>query len=349
NVTNDNGTSVTERGVCWATTDNPTVSGNKIVSGKGTGSFSVTLSSLSAGTTYYVRAYAKNNEGTSYGTTITFTTSIIVNGAIQKAFSVSATKKVDFSQGNLQYQASTKTWRFAEHQYNMIGSANTKISSSYSGWIDLFCWGTSGWNSGANAYQPYSTNTGYKDYYVGGSDSNNLTGNYANADWGVYNKISNGGNATGMWRTLTQDEWKYLLFKRTEYANKKGVACVNGVNGLIILPDEWTLPDGIVFTSGYAIESGSKYYATINSFTASEWAKMEANGAVFFPAAGYRGYYSKPTMDNLGISGLYWSSSVASSADYMAGHMFFGSNNNGSVSTHTRTEGLSVRLVQDVK
>ncbi|MBP5725116.1 MAG: hypothetical protein J6X18_16275, partial [Bacteroidales bacterium] len=125
----------------------------------------------------------------------------IQDGAILAEFSVSDSTKVYFSQGNLQYQASTGTWRFAEHQYDMIGSDNSNISSSYSGWIDLFGWGTSGWNSGANAYQPYSTSTSYSDYYPGGSYSNDLTGSYANADWGVYNKISNGGNSAGMWRT----------------------------------------------------------------------------------------------------------------------------------------------------
>ena len=57
------------------------------------------------------------------------------NGAIKAAFSVSADKQIYFSQGNLQYQASTGTWRFAEHQYDMIGSDNSNISSSYSGWI----------------------------------------------------------------------------------------------------------------------------------------------------------------------------------------------------------------------
>ena len=74
NVTSDNGTSVTERGVCWGTSANPTVSNNKKASGTGTGSFTVTLSSLSDATTYYVRAYAINAEGTSYGDEITFTT-----------------------------------------------------------------------------------------------------------------------------------------------------------------------------------------------------------------------------------------------------------------------------------
>lgn len=50
------------------------------------------------------------------------------------------------SPGNLQYQASTGIWRFAEHQYDYIGSGNENISTSYSGWIDLFGWGTGRYN-----------------------------------------------------------------------------------------------------------------------------------------------------------------------------------------------------------
>ena len=74
NVTADGGQSVTERGICYSTSTNPTISNNKITSGSGTGSFSCTLTSLTAGTTYYVRAYATNSKGTSYGNEVSFTT-----------------------------------------------------------------------------------------------------------------------------------------------------------------------------------------------------------------------------------------------------------------------------------
>ena len=63
-------------------------------------------------------------------------------GALSGLFSVSADKQVYFSQGNLQYQASTDTWRFAENQYDTIGALNANISSMYDGWIDFFRWGT---------------------------------------------------------------------------------------------------------------------------------------------------------------------------------------------------------------
>ncbi|MBP5371780.1 MAG: hypothetical protein J6Y55_07660 [Bacteroidales bacterium] len=260
------------------------------------------------------------------------------NGAIKAAFSVSADKKVYFSKGNLQYQASTGTWRFAEHQYDIIGSDNSNISSSYSGWIDLFGWGTSGWNSGANAYQPYSTSTSTSDYYPGGDYTNNLTGSYANADWGIYNKISNGGNKAGQWRTLTKDEWAYLINTRTNASSKKGIATVNSVTGLVLLPDEWTLPADVTFTSGANGDFAQNTYST------EEWSKMETNGAVFLPAAGYR--YGTD-VGYVGSHGYYWSSSAYGSDDAYC--LYFGS---GGVSTYNgkyRSNGHSVRLVQDAE
>jgi len=92
----------------------------------------------------------------------------------------------------------------------MMCNGNLNASADYDGWLDLFKWGTSGWNSGAGAYQPWSTVTNANNYNPGGSMKNDLTGDYANADWGVYNAISNGGNQAGMWRTMTSDEWELI-------------------------------------------------------------------------------------------------------------------------------------------
>ena len=351
NVTSDGGASVTERGVCWATTENPTISDNKIASGNGTGEFSVSLTNLSEGTTYYARAYATYSEGTVYGNKVIFTTksnnsvsnTIVENGAIKAGFSVSDTNQVYFSQGNLQYQASTGTWRFAERQYYMLGDDNANISSSYNGWIDLFGWGTSGWNSGANEYQPYSTSTSWGNYCPGGSYVVDLTGDYARADWGVYNAISNGGNKAGLWRTLTYSEWTYLLNTRTDASSKKGIATVNGVNGLILLPDNWTLPDGLSFRSEVANDFGEEYYATVNNYTASDWDKMEANGALFLPAAGIR---SGNFVSGTELWGHYWSTSSLDNSSYCL--IFMSKNFEYGIGV-SRYNGLSVRLVQDVE
>jgi len=75
NVTNNGGSPVTARGICWSTSANPTVSNFKTSDSTGTGSFTDSLTDLASQTQYYVRAYATNSAGTSYGNQITFTSS----------------------------------------------------------------------------------------------------------------------------------------------------------------------------------------------------------------------------------------------------------------------------------
>lgn len=259
---------------------------------------------------------------------------VIEDGAIKAKFAVSLTDTVYFSMGNLQYQASTGTWRFAEHQYDYIGDDNSKISSTFAGWIDLFGWGTSGWNSGAKAYQPYSTSGTRSDYYPGNKATNGLTGDYANADWGVYNAISNGGNQPGMWRVLTKDEWNYIINNRVRSSSLYGNATVLGVPGLILLPDGWTGADDVLFTPQV-----TNY--TTNVYTGKAWQALESSGAVFLPAAGGR---NGTEVILVGSYGFYWSSTPGGtdSAYYLnidSGHIIPQYNS-------YRNPGRSVRLVR---
>lgn len=76
NVTDDGGADVTERGVCWSTSKNPTTANSKKTSGTGKGSFSASMSGLAENTVYFVRAYAKNSKGTAYGNEYSFTTEV---------------------------------------------------------------------------------------------------------------------------------------------------------------------------------------------------------------------------------------------------------------------------------
>ena len=75
NVTSDGGSSVTARGVCWSTTQNPTTADSKTTNGTGTGTFTSNITGLTPNTTYYVRTYATNSNGTSYGEQKSFKTS----------------------------------------------------------------------------------------------------------------------------------------------------------------------------------------------------------------------------------------------------------------------------------
>ena len=263
-------------------------------------------------------------------------TEIVIDRSLPGAFSVSDTLQVHFSPGNLQYQASSDTWRFAEHQYDYVGDDNSNISSTYGGWIDLFGWGTSGWNSGAVCYQPWSISTRNRDFFPGGSYTNGLTGAYAEADWAWHNAISNGGNAAHHWRTLTQSEWNYLLFSRTNASSKLGNGNINGVGGLIILPDSWTLPMGCSFTAGFG------YEWTRNSYTLAQWKQMEAAGAVFLPAAGDR--YGA-VVRYVGNHGYYWASTPYNDYECANEISFYGAQLFATVSDY-RSRGFSVRPVR---
>ena len=279
------------------------------------------------------------------------------NGAIRAfAYKVSDTDSVYFSQGNLQFNAvqgthktadstATGTWRFADRQYDCIGNVNSNISETYDGWIDLFGWGTSGWNSGATAYQPWATLTDTQDYYLGGSKNNSMTGDYAKADWGVFNAISNGGDEPNLWRTLTNAEWKYL-FQNNQWTLGYIKDGVSSYLCFMLIPKTFIAPKGLTVdtlsaaatatvVSGLAVPSG-------NNYTVEQFEELEKLGVVALPCGGYRygGY-----IFSFGTSGQYWS---ASADDYNACTIFFRSLYVTSSYSVARVYGYSVRLVQNV-
>ena len=278
----------------------------------------------------------------------------VPTGAVEGVFSVSARDQVYFSKGNLQYKASTHTWRFAENQWDYVGSQspesgtsggtvsgsdNANLSSTYNGWIDLFGWGTSGYNHGATCYQPWSTSLYNSDYYVYGNSTYNLYDQTGMADWG-YNSISNGGNQSGLWQTLTREEWAYVFNTRnTPSGIRYARARVNGVNGVILLPDDWSSSYRALNNTNTANASYSG-----NTITSSDWmSNLESHGAVFLPAAGFR---IGSSLYSVGSYGSYWSSS-----NYNTNNAWFVYSNDSNISwgshDYKRT-GYSVRLVKKV-
>ena len=243
----------------------------------------------------------------------------------QGIFTVSADKQVSFAKGNLQYQASTKTWRFAENQYDYIGSDNSNISDTHSGWIDLFGWGTSN--------NPTNASTDDNDYQTF-------------VDWGT-NTI--GSDAPNTWRTLSADEWYYIFYTRTNAPKLFGIGSVNGT---IILPNDWTTPTDVTFipsTEKGLTDQGGYYYDSSNShwsdntYTLSDWQKMEDAGAVFLPAAGYR---SGQGVGNVQNGGHYWASAAYNSDN--AYYLYFYGPSLYPQNYSVRRVGFSVRLVQDI-
>ena len=197
---------------------------------------------------------------------------------IDADFSVSATQTVKFTSGNLQYKANPAEWRFAPNQYDTIGRKNENISQTYSGWIDLFGYGTSGYNS----KYPYMTTTSEGSYQSGVISRNNY-------DWGWYNKIA--GHPIQAFFTWDYSSANYLLNTRnastinTISNAKYATARVEGINGLLLFPDDYKLPQGLSVNKKN-INNGT----TAVAFTNVTWTKQNLidAGIVFLPCAGWR-------------------------------------------------------------
>lgn len=216
-------------------------------------------------------------------------------GAMSGVFTVSndggITKTlVRFSQGNLTYNVSTKKWAFYEHQYDCATSYDANL-------ISLFTWG-------------YNAE---KSIDPSGRESDNVnrtSGNLSqDEDWG--SRIGDGDT----WRTLTNDEWTYLL---TNHSCKS--ASVNGVDGYVIAPD------------GFSGELAESY----------DDAALATDKLVFLPIAGLRQGSSVVLVGN---SGAYWSSSAKDSERAYCIMILSGSS--AAPTDDYRYLGYSVRLVTD--
>ncbi len=210
----------------------------------------------------------------------TFTAGKIYNitrvaNAINGQFSVSSTDKVYFSKGNLRYVSGS--WSFFDHQYDCYDDYSSDAR-------DKFGWSTSSTTFGM------STSSNISDY----------SGSFV--DWGTVPGIGEG------WYTLSHEEWYYLFNERTDATSKYGFAKISttegDVHGIIILPDAFVDPNKNNGSNAFVGSTTDGWNA--NKYTAENWALMEAAGAVFLPAAGFR---DETTVKNVGSYGYYWSSS----------------------------------------
>ncbi len=237
------------------------------------------------------------------------------------AFTINANgDKIVFSKGNLQAKTTDLganwTWDFAPNQWSLIGNAvannaingNKKVSAN--GTVDLFGWST------AATY--YGINESWKnDDYAGDF-----------VDWGALMGTE--------WRTLSRDEWRYIIYDRTDAYKKRGQATVNGVPGYVLLPDAWTLPSGLSFTN--SVEN-----FTTNQYDGADWTAMESAGAVFLPAAGVR---EGTDIYQVNIYGWYWASTPNETDGGKAYYLYFDKSSQG-VTEYNRWKSKSVRLVTE--
>ncbi len=329
-------------GFCWSMSPNPTVTDNVssfYPQSPAVASYSRAISNLSAGTKYYVRFFAENADGVSYGNELIVTTT---GYGVSGKFSVSSTQSVRLAHGNLQYSGLGEhvdfngdtlrgQWRFAYYHYEMLREVpNSRIADSNTGWIDLLGWGTSGYMR-----QPAYSFTADSLY---GNDSLDING--SRHDWGVnnqiYSTVRDENYDPDTWRTLTASEWVYLLDQRPSASSKVGIAMISGINGIVLLPDDWQLPAGLNFVPGFG------YAYAVNTYTPTQWEDMANNGAVFLPAAGSR---TATTVSNVNNVGAYWTSTA--NGVNMAQFVTFTDAQLVQSSQLYRHMGIAVRLAMD--
>ena len=250
------------------------------------------------------KVYTKNVTGKTYTNGEWYPLGLIMtqnDNIMPGLFSVSG-EKVYFSKSNLQAYATyvdenttTWEWHFADTQYARVGTGanecingNGKVSSAGNNKnVDLFGWSTDKTYLGINNSTENSTYSG--DF----------------ADWGSAPEVT-ACIGTG-WRTLTSNEWRYLLVTRSEHSFV--MASINGTRGgIILLPDNWN-------TSYYTLSDGSFNDATkaftVNTISSENWTKkLEPHGAIFLPVTGHR----EGTTVNYSNERLYYWSATGTTA-----------------------------------
>ena len=229
--------------------------------------------------------------------------------------------KVIFAPGNLQYigSAATPYWKFADHQWEDLGTTTGQNSDATNVDRDLFGWGTGD--------APNKVSKSDDDYAVF-------------TDWGT-NVISNGGPFT--WRTLTGEEWMYLLYDRP-FSPKFAGATVAGVTGLIMFPDNYVHPAGVASIN--IVDDIYDVTFTNNTFDVTSWSVLELAGCVFLPVTGMRsGVEIRGWFNNGGISG-YWASTIhqISESPYYLSFLDM----SVVIDVGAFHDGLYVRLVRDI-
>lgn len=191
-------------------------------------------------------------------------------------------------------------------------------------WIDLFNFGTSGY-----VRRPWVCPNNSSTTSMTGSIDDITNTNF---DWGYYNAISNGGNKPGMWRLFDYTEWGYILRYRTNALRLIGFAQITdavkeydgttmSVNGCVLLPDNFVFPNSTLENAWTPFVSKGKWndqgenFAkntvtwTNNQYSIADWKLMEAAGALFFPATGFRVGAGVQSVQSFGDRGYAFSGS----------------------------------------
>ncbi len=301
-VTADGGADVTARGVCWSTSANPTISGSHTTDGTGTGSFTSTITGLTAGTTYHVRAYATNSEGTAYGEEVSFTTQ--------------NTTPVTPVDGQPCPGAATVT----DHQGNVYNTV--QIGSQCWTRENMRC--TTSPSTGTTILEASPTSysfTGKKAYYVDGSSSNTSTYGLlynwnaavdtfntaygetsTNTDYNNAVNVTFSGHRRGIcpqgWHVPSDAEWTQL----TTYVKSQPDYVCSGCSGTDDDYNTHCIAKALASATGW-----TSYTGTASGSDCYPGYAPSSNNAAGFSALP-AGFYHGSSFDVVGYDADFWSS-----------------------------------------
>ena len=238
----------------------------------------------------------------------------IPEGALTGIFSVAEDKHVFFAKGNLQYIKNSNEWRFADEQTEVLAEKQGNK-------IDLFCYGTSGFDGFEPTLDGEQYNALNPSFYdIAGTEY----------DWGVHNAIANGGNEAGLWRTLTLKEWTYLLNERPN-ADELKKTYVPKSGHLLVFPDNW---EAVLRKLGKLEQD----------LTEKE---LTQAGVLILPVT-YSNYWNG-NFDQQVTHGMYWTSTAANEDPLTAHALNVDYQGIPEFWEPLKSEGHAVRLVADIK
>ena len=387
NITNDGGSEITVRGVCWGTAANPTTADSKTTDGTTIGTFASNLTGLTANTLYHIRAYATNSVGTSYGNDITFTT--LANPSVAPTVSTTAVTAIAqttatsggnvTSDGGATVTARGVCWGTATNPT----IANSKTSDGTG--IGTFSGSLTGLIENTTYYvKAYATNSIATSYgnEITFKTQSNVSPIAFNPDLTYGTMTDNNGN---VYKTITigTQTWMAENLKTTKYRNGDPIANVTGSSWTSLVTGAycWYNNDSTIYKSIYGAlynwysvnDSRNIAPAGWHVATDSEWTTLttflggESVAGVKLKETGISHWLTPNTgsTNNSGFTALpggnndksgsfnlvsyngYWWSSTDYSSTNARGRLMFYDNSFVVSSVYGKYHGLSVRCIKD--
>ena len=366
NIDFDGGSAILERGIVYSTTPTPTINHNKEECGSGLGTFACTLNGLQYGKTYYVRAYAKNQKGVSYGNVLSFSAieykNITVKALVPSHWKGTITAWVWESEdsGRTIYPTKEGEWYVVTEycsRLNILFRNGTEWSEYSNQSVDInsitedICvrFSQSGTNKATYTIIDCETKRLEHTYTDLG-----LTVKWATCNVGA-NMPEENGHYFAWGETLTKNSYVWNLYKwcnaspysLTKYNINSSYGSVDNKTLLdqsddvatIRFGTNWRMPTSAEFIE---LKNNCTWTWTVQNGVNGYKVTSKSNGnSIFLPAAGYK---DGTSLLNSGISGYYWSSSLDTSTPYDALYIYLNANDI-SVYDYYRYLGLSVRPV----